>query len=141
PAQLSDELDDLEAPETDGLPPEVSWYLNRISNALPDEDHEAFEQHPKIEATVKRALELWRAREKVLIFCFYIATGRALRRHIAQAIEREIVAMAAAKLHFPADNEAAVHKELDRLRERLYALDSPSRRDATNELRLCLGQS
>jgi superfamily II DNA or RNA helicase len=141
PEALSEAVDDLEAPEVEPLPDEVAWYLNRISRALPDEDDDALEQHPKIRATVARAVELWRSREKTLIFCFYIATGRALRRHIAKGIEREIVRMAADRLKLDPDDYTTVQAALDRFRERLFATDSPSRRYATDELRRCLSPS
>lgn len=140
-ASLAGEIDDLELPELQPLPDEVAWYLDRISQALPDDDDEALVQHPKIRATVHRAVELWRNREKVLVFCFYVATGRALRRHIAKAIEREIVTMAAKKLNLAVGDVTAVHAELDRFRERLFATDSPSRRYATQELRDSLRDS
>jgi hypothetical protein len=41
--------------------------------------------------TVDRALRLWWAGEKALVFCHYRARGRALRRHIAQRLEDEIL--------------------------------------------------
>jgi len=138
---LEAEIDELEVPEMEPLPDEVAWYLNRITAALPDEDDDTLVEHPKVRATVHRAVELWRSREKALVFCFYVATGRALRRHIAKAIEREIVIMGAEKLKLPAGDVAAVHAELDRFRERLFATDSPSRRYATTELRECLRHS
>ena len=140
-ASLAGEIDDLELSEVQPLPDEAAWYLDRISQALPDDDDEALVQHPKILATVHRAVELWRNREKVLVFCFYVATGRALRRHIAKAIEREIVTMAAKKLNLAVGDVTAVHAELDRFRERLFATDSPSRRYATQELRDSLRDS
>lgn len=141
PHDLGAEIDDVEVPDSDPLPEEVIWYLSRISRALPDEDDEALIEHPKIRATVARAVELWRNREKALVFCFYVATGRALRRHIARAIEREIVQMAAEKLGLPADDEKAVHAALDRFRERLFDTDSPTRRYAMDELQGCLRHS
>lgn len=139
--ELADEIDDVAVADADPLPKEVAWYLDRISRALPDEDDEALVEHPKMRATVARVVELWRNREKALVFCFYIATGRALRRHIAKAIEREIVRMAADKLNLPADDHAEVHAALGRFRERLFATGSPSRRYATEELRRCLRHS
>ena len=141
PQDLGAEIDDVEMPDSDPLPEEVTWYLNRISRALPDENDEALIEHPKIRATVARAVELWRNREKALVFCFYVATGRALRRHIARAIEREIVQMAAEKLRLPADDDKAVHAALDRFRERLFDTDSPTRRYAMDELQGCLRHS
>ena len=73
--------------------------------------------------------------------CFYVATGRALRRHVAKAIEREIVTMAAEELGLPDADAATVHAELDRFRERLFDTDSPSRRYAVKELRSILSRA
>lgn len=133
-----DEVDELEPGIFQPVPDEVSWYTERISRALPEEDDEALAQHPKVRATVHRVVELWREREKALVFCFYKATGRALRRHIAKAIEREIVGMAAEKLGVESEDALAVRGRMDRFRQRLFDSDSPSRRYAVSELRTCL---
>jgi ERCC4-related helicase len=132
---LSAEIDELPVSHVEPLPQEVAWYLGRISDELPPDSDEALSHHPKIAASVKRAVELWRQREKLLVFCFYKATGRALRRHIGKAIGREIVALGAAQLDLPATNASAVHARLDQFRDRLFDTDSPSRRYALEELR------
>lgn len=64
-----------------------AWYLGEFDRAL----HGASGgSHPKIAATVKRAVDLWEAGEKVLVFAFYRNTCRALRVHISDEIERRI---------------------------------------------------
>lgn len=136
--RASEEIDDLESGAHDPLPEEVGWYRERIGRALPEEDDAALVEHPKVRATVERVVELWREREKVLVFCFYRLTGRALRRHIAKAIEREIVRIAAGKLGMNERDPSRVHQELDRFRQRLFDADSPSRRYAVDQLRACL---
>jgi ERCC4-related helicase len=141
PHGLDKELDDLEITPLEPLPAEVTWYLDRITQALPDEDDDALARHPKVRATVHRTVELWRSREKALVFCFYVATGRALRRHISKAIEREIVSLGAERLGLPGTDAATVHAELDRFRERLFDTDSPSRRYAVQELRSILSSA
>ena len=135
---LEHETDEIHPPTFDPLPDEVSWYLTRISRSLPEEDDSAFAQHPKVRATVDRAVELWREREKTLVFCFYRATGRALRRHIARAIEREVIRIAAGKLGMDAGDASGVRNALDRFRQRLFDTDAPSRRYAAGELHACL---
>lgn len=73
---------------------------------LPDNDERAWAGHPKIAATVRRVTELWALEEKVLVFCFYIHTGRALRSHISGAIRDRLLEIAAGKLGCsPADAE------------------------------------
>jgi ERCC4-related helicase len=120
------QIDDVVV-ETDELPDAVRWYLDRIEAALPDEA-ETYASHPKLRATVRRVVDLWREREKALVFCFYVATGRALRHHIARAIEKESVALAGASLGV-----------LDRLRQRLFDRDSPAHGLAEVEVRDALG--
>jgi hypothetical protein len=138
---LDAEIDDLPVSHVEPLPQEVTWYLGRISKELPADNDDALADHPKIAATVKRAVELWRQREKLLVFCFYKATGRALRRHIGKAIGAEIAALGAAQLDLRATDASAVHARLDQFRERLFDTDSPPRRFALEELRRALSQT
>lgn len=63
-------------------------YVKKLAAALPDEA--AYAQHPKIAPVVARVLELWRHREKVVVFCHYRETGRALVRHLSAAMERQL---------------------------------------------------
>lgn len=135
---ISEEIDELEPGKVEPLPEEVGWYLDRISRALPEDDDDALGGHPKVRATVQRVVQLWREREKALVFCFYKATGRALRRHIAKAIEREIVRVASQELGIKDRDPSMVHAELDRFRQRLFDTGSPSRRYAVDELGACL---
>ena len=61
----------------------LRWYLDQLRATLPGQ--EAYAEHPKIQATVRRVLELWKQGEKVLVFCHFRATGRALERHLSSA--------------------------------------------------------
>ena len=61
----------------------LRWYLDRLRSTLPGQ--EAYAEHPKIQATVRRVLKLWKQGEKVLVFCHFRATGRALERHLSAA--------------------------------------------------------
>jgi len=94
------------------VPRYLKWYLDRIAAALPQETAEGWAEHPKVAATVKRVVDLWRNGEKSLIFCFYVETGRALRAHISRALESEIVTMAAAALKIDANDPDVVLEEL-----------------------------
>ncbi|WP_028064629.1 C-terminal helicase domain-containing protein [Solirubrobacter soli] len=134
PATAGEDLDDAVAGMHIELPASTQWYLDRIAQALPDEDRAALGSHPKVAATVHRALALWRAREKALIFCFYKATGRALRLHIARGIEAEIVRLGAESLRIDARRDTDVLGELDTVRERLFRPGSPARRYVEREL-------
>jgi len=99
-------------PEPCGIDEVGRWYLDQLQAALPIDNSEASRSHPKIAATVNRTLDLWRSGEKVLVFCHYIATGRALRQHISEAIGQEIIRMGASKLEC---TETEVLQEFDRI--------------------------
>ncbi len=78
--------------EGDPDPPIVSlsnagWYLGEFDRAL---EKTRGATHPKIAATVKRAVDLWEKGEKVLVFAFYRHTCHALRVHISDEIERRL---------------------------------------------------
>ena len=77
--------------------------------------------HPKIRATAERAVALWRGGEKVLIFCHYRATGRALRQHISALLHAEIGRLGQAKM--PGRSVDEVHKALEDLGERFFKDD------------------
>ncbi len=85
-------------------------YLHALRKALPGDRARA--KHPKISATFDQVLHLWRLGEKVLVFCHFRATGRSLEKHIAKAIEREILAKASRELRCPVSEAAAKLKAL-----------------------------
>jgi superfamily II DNA or RNA helicase len=101
------------------------WYLDRIEEVLPTGDLAASAAHPKIAATAERVLQAWRGREKVLVFCHFIQTGRTLRRVISERMRATILAQAAARLRCP---RSEAEPELERLGTRFFDSDSPARR-------------
>ncbi|MCR4415078.1 MAG: DEAD/DEAH box helicase [Thermoguttaceae bacterium] len=111
------------------------WYLGEFDRAL---ERCSGATHPKISSTVQRAVDLWEAGEKVLVFAFYRHTCRALRVHISQEIEHRIMATAQRRLR-QAGQEAGA-KEIERLLERVQKryfddTDSPGRRAVDTALR------
>jgi ERCC4-related helicase len=110
----------------------ISWYLESLDRALPLGDDLARGAHPKVAATVKRAIELWRAGEKALIFCHYRATGRALHHHISRELDREIMSLAA--IRFGQDGVAAARHQLEQLGERFQKPKDRLRREADASL-------
>jgi superfamily II DNA or RNA helicase len=102
-----------EDPDTaDGeVPPELEWYLRHLDKALPKDSLQVRSEHPKIAATAERAVNLWEAGEKVLIFCHYRATGRALRQHISTLLHEGILERAAKKLPGRSREEAFAQVE------------------------------
>ncbi len=73
------------------------WYLNNLDESL-QFSADRSELHPKIGATVNRAMQLWLAGEKVLIFCHYIATSKALRKYVSRGMKEVIRQRGAALL-------------------------------------------
>ena len=117
-------LDDT-APDLMELSEPMQWYTRNLDRALPAGYHETGRAHPKIAATVERVLELWRSGEKVVVFCFYIATGRSLRHHISAALRDELIALAAPMLALDPTDGDAVLAELERRADRFFDPDAP----------------
>jgi hypothetical protein len=104
--------------------PRLRWYLDRISDALPDDTTAGWATHPKVRATVDRVRTLWGEGEKALIFCFYVETGKALRAHVSRALRAEVLDRSARALSIDPADEDAIVAELDRTGERLLRSDS-----------------
>jgi ERCC4-related helicase len=115
----------------------AQWYLDRLEKLLPLDKPGAGPTHPKLAATVRRVIELWRQGEKVVVFCHYIATGKALRRRIGEALADEISRMGAEKLRC---GPREAHKELDRIGQRFFDQDSPIRRACDREISTILSR-
>lgn len=90
-------------PEIDEHPDEIhqsdltnsTWYLREFDTAL---ERYTGNIHPKVAATVQKAVDLWEIGEKVLVFAFYRRTCSALRSHISSEIERRTKALAQQRL-------------------------------------------
>lgn len=111
------------------------WYLRQLEQSLPRDGHDRTAAHPKIAATARRVLALWRAGEKVVVFCHYVATGRVLRQVISRLIRDEIIQTGTSKLGCSADE---VIVKLDHLGKRFFDIDSPARRACNEELGMLL---
>ncbi len=98
--------------------PELQWYLAHLDSALPRDKRDARSAHPKVQATTERAIALWKAGEKVLIFCHYRATGRALRQHISARLHQEVLALGMTKL--PGRSAQEVERILNDLGEQFF---------------------
>jgi superfamily II DNA or RNA helicase len=111
---------------------EIAWYLDQLDRALPA-DPAVRARHPKLVETVDRALRLWWAGEKSLIFCHYRATGRALRRYVSHRLEEAILDRAAARLG--AGTRKAAEEALERLARQFFDADGRLRIQALETLR------
>ena len=74
----------------------VNRYVEKLAAVLPDQA--AYARHPKVAPVVARVLDLWRQGEKVVVFCHYRETGRALVRHLSAALEKRLWSDAAKRL-------------------------------------------
>jgi len=113
----------------------VKWYLDQLQSCLNNCGGKGDNYHPKIAATVARTLALWKAGEKVLVFCHYLATGDALQSAINEALDNEINQMAAVKLGCSPE-EAGV--ELEKIGRWFFKEDSPIRRGTNRAVRAIL---
>lgn len=107
-----DEQDDL--PETVVDLSHAGWYLGEFDSAL---EHSSGSTHPKVNATVRKVVDLWEAGEKVLVFAFYRHTCRALRVHISREIERRTTLIGQQRLGEV--GREGDNKEVKRLLERI----------------------
>ena len=128
-------------PPSPGVP--IAWYVEQILRHVPDRSSNSLDryQHPKVRCTVDRAVDLWATGEKVLVFCFYRQTVRALGEHIGQAIERRTVELVSDKLgiafgdaeHWLSRVERNVARRDSLLREQLEKVLATMVRDARYE--------
>lgn len=106
----------------------VSWYENQVEQLIPSKTapEEKRYLHPKIHPVVHRAVRLWLSGEKVLIFCVYRETAKALRQHIGREVEKATFALAAKKLDLDA-NHSVQHlgQWFERVARRFADEDSP----------------
>lgn len=70
-------------------------YVEKMASSLPSAND--FAKHPKIGPVVECVLRLWESGEKVVIFCHYRETGKALLSHISQAMYSRIWESTAAR--------------------------------------------
>ncbi|MCK5878368.1 MAG: DEAD/DEAH box helicase [Holophagae bacterium] len=106
------------------------WYLDRLEKLVPRGDSLSSLSHPKISATVRKTLDLWKSGEKVVVFCHYIATGKTLRQRISEVIKDHIESLAAEKLGC---DPSEVTEELVRIGKRFFTEGSPVRRACDEE--------
>lgn len=110
----SDTVDPADVESKDRLP--GAWHHARLVETVQDIGARGSSLHPKLRATVDLAMELWRRGEKVLIFCHYRQTGRALHRCLSEAMLDEIEARAAEQLGcLPQAVPDAMNRFIDRL--------------------------
>lgn len=133
----SQAVDEDTLPSSGHTSEEVDWYLTHLDAALPSDSAERWASHPKIRSTAERAVELWKAGEKILIFCHYRATGRALRQHISTRLDAEIIEMGRQQLGL---SGKSVREELEQTGKRFFDPDGLLRREVDESLSQIVGQ-
>jgi hypothetical protein len=99
------------------------WYLDEFDRAL---ERCSGSTHPKVDATVRRVVDLWETGEKVLVFAFYRRTCGALRIHISHEVERRLNVGARLRLREAGQdsNPRDIERLLRRTQKRFF--DDPS---------------
>jgi hypothetical protein len=112
---------------------ELSWYLHQLDAVVPRDSAAVRRAHPKVRATAERVVQLWRDGEKVLVFCHYRATGRALRRHISDLLHHEVSKLGQER--FPQLLPTEIPAELERWGKRFFDSDGALWQEADHLLR------
>lgn len=108
------------------------WYEEQIARLIPSRQasRAARFHHPKISATVNRAVDLWLSGEKVLVFCFYIQTAQALYEHLREEVHQKAINIAGEKFGLdPRSQSGDIQDWLSRIARRLTNEESPFYRE------------
>lgn len=137
--RLAKDFDDgLDADEKGSFGPvPTQWYEERIAQLIPSRAAPRKERlkHPKVSATVARAVDLWLNGEKVLVFCFYVQTAHALYDHLREEIHQKVIDLAGEKLGLDSRDQASnIQNWLARVVRRLADEASPFHREARHIL-------
>ena len=120
------------------------WYEEQIAGLIPSREAPRVTRmaHPKISATVERAVDLWLSGEKVLVFCFYIQTAHALREHLREEVNQRIMNVAGKKLGLDPQQQAEhIQNWLARIIRRLADPESPFYREMRSLLETTMDRS
>ena len=109
------------------------WYFEQIDAHF--KSPMSKKSHPKIKATVEKAIDLWMRGEKVLIFCHYISTTKALKRELSFHLQKQIEKEGYQKLkHIP----GSVTEAFNRISNSIDAPDSLLRKAFDKKVNLLL---
>ena len=112
----------------------LQWYLGQLRKALPKAS--TFAEHPKISTTVNKVVELWDQGEKVVVFCHFRRTGKALNDHVSSSLNNHFNELAAGRMQCSLEEaerrienvrtgftneDRAIAQEMQKLLEELYA--------------------
>ena len=117
----------------------TTWYEEQVASLIPSSTALSSERlkHPKVSATVQRVVDLWMGGEKVLVFCFYRETCKALYQHIREEVQARTIAIARDKLGGDyANDDGKVQDYLTRIARRFSEADRPFYREVRDILSL-----
>lgn len=129
------DLDTDDTTDEGGVNDASTWYLDRLTEGLSTKGRHTADTHPKIAATARRVLELWKRGEKVVVFCHFVRTGYVLRRVISRLLRESVASEAAVRMQVTP--EEALDR-LDRFGQRFFDVDSPVRLALETELQALL---
>lgn len=143
-SDVRDTVDQQDSPGDVAVPEStvpVAWYEQQVEAFVPDRSRaDEASRHPKLHAVVQRTVELWGSGEKVLIFCTYRETAKALREHIREAVDTRILRLVAQKTGLDETATAKARQILDRVTRRLSDTGGPLHREVTRFLDGILNQ-
>ncbi len=120
----------------------VRWYEDHVQAFVPDRERPGeAARHPKLAATVRRTVELWEKGEKVLLFCTYRETARALREHIRHAIDNRILSLVSERMGWDTTRRAEARGVLKRMARRLSDAEGRLRKEVVEFLHAVIDQA
>ena len=117
-----------------------AWFLSEFDEVIADCTGAV---HPKIHATVQKAVGLWESGEKVLVFAFYRHTCRALRIHISNELEKRLMTHARRRLAGAgrATDDDGIAKIIESVQNRFFdTAKAPGRQALDRALANIVGQ-
>ena len=116
-------VDDPDTSVEAGAESELRWYVDAVERFV--RDAQGRMNHPKVEATVARAIRHWMDGEKVLLFAHFRQTILDLRDRLRAAVERELEQTATLRLGLGSADGAEAMDRVRRIGDRLRAPESP----------------
>lgn len=109
---------------------DVEWYRRQIETSILD-GGEIRARHPKIDATVRRAVEQWEQFEKTVVFCWYVRTGGRLQEEITRQIAEYVMDRGSRAFGVDRSDEVSVRREYRNLAVRLLPSGADARTNAS----------
>jgi len=124
------EKDEQDEPVATAALAHSRWYLDQFDEAL---ETCSGTMHPKIDATVRKTVDLWETGEKVLVFAFYRHTCRALRVHISREIERRVIVCAQRRFRDNGQSRTPeeIKRTLDKIQNNYFDQSESAERSAS----------